>query len=345
MKRDISESRPVRAAVIVLAVLLVAVPAVAGAPLRFEYSGGVSATVYDADFLASRLSTVEGCPTIVLPDGRLVPVITDIEDPAIYNRGDGAFHPFTSELVDRALAGITHPRMTLPARIYLLPYPRRGVLVSSTVGNEVFLSPQVREIEPQIAAYIIAHELGHVFHNRYLPAGSPRWDEYRSLRGISDAAVFHNAASHANRPREIFAEDFRVLFGGRDAYFDGHIENAGIAEPEAVAGLREFYLSAANTRLDTRIAATCSPNPFNPETEIRITVPAAAVDLAAPLSVRVYSVTGALVRDLYDGVPAGDFSLRWNGTDNRGTPVASATYYAQVRMGDDRTTLKLVLLK
>jgi len=116
-------------------------------------------------------------------------------------------------------------------------------------------------------------------------------------------------------------------------------------QPDAVAGLRDFYINAVNTRVDTRIAATCSPNPFNPETEIRVALPASTDTGVSPVSVRVYSVTGALVRDLYQGAPAGDLSIRWDGKDNRGNPVASATYYAQIRMGEDRRTLKLVLLK
>jgi flagellar hook assembly protein FlgD len=63
------------------------------------------------------------------------------------------------------------------------------------------------------------------------------------------------------------------------------------------------------------------------------------------VSVRVYSVTGALVRELYDGVAAGDFAVRWDGRDNRGAQVASGTYYAQIRTEAERQTLKLVMLK
>ena len=100
---------------------------------------------------------------------------------------------------------MTHPNMPLEVRIYLLPYPRRGAMVSSTAGNEIFLSPHVLEIEPAVASYIIAHELGHVFHNRFMPSGSSRWREYRELRGITDEQQFNDGAAHAYRPREIFA--------------------------------------------------------------------------------------------------------------------------------------------
>jgi hypothetical protein len=327
----------------VFALTLCLASAALAAPAQLSYGNGVSATVFEADELASRLTTYQGTPAIQLPDGRMIPVITDINDASIYNRGDGSFHPFTRELVDRSLASITHPNVSVKIRIYLLPYPRRGALVSSTTGTEMFLSPHVLEIEPAVAAYIIAHELGHVFHNQFMPAGSSRWRQYRELRGIADEAVFNDSAAHAFRPREIFAEDFRVLFGGPEAYFDGNIENTRIAEPERVAGLDAFFVKIASARAESRIAATSSPNPFNPETEIRVAVPSS--DDAARVSVKIYSVTGALVRDLYDGSPSGDVAVRWDGTDNRGSRVVSSTYYAQIRMGDDRETLKLVLLK
>ncbi|HET6462803.1 MAG TPA: FlgD immunoglobulin-like domain containing protein [Candidatus Krumholzibacteria bacterium] len=132
---------------------------------------------------------------------------------------------------------------------------------------------------------------------------------------------------------------------GDEAYFGGHVENTAINEPESVTGLSAFYVRAAqSTELRQRITATSSPNPFNPETEIRV---ALAPDASAtdPVSVRVYSVTGALVRDLYAGVATGDFSVRWDGTDTRGTQVASGTYYAQIRTGAQKQTLKLVMLK
>jgi hypothetical protein len=41
----------------------------------------------------------------------------------------------------------------------------------------------------------------------------------------------------------------------------------------------------------------------------------------------------------------GDLDLVWDGTDRRGSAVASANYFALVRAGDTRRTLKLMLLK
>jgi hypothetical protein len=346
MKHGIAKFNQLTMAACAFVILIsVSAASVLAAPVQLAYSNGLSVTVFTAEDLSSRLTTYQGSPAIELPDGRMIPVITDISDPSVYNKGDGRFHPFTPGLVDHALAEIRHPDLRMDAKIYLLPYPRRGTLVSSTSGNEMFLSPHVLDIESVVASYVIAHELGHVFHNRFMTPGSRSWRDYRALRGIGDETRFNDLAAHAFRPREIFAEDFRVLFGGSDAYFGGHVENPDVSEPEAVAGLADFYLRVVRDEPSQRIAATSSPNPFNPETEIRVALPAGAAGTVDRVSVRVYAVTGALVRELYDGMATGDFSVRWDGTDNRGVHIASGTYYAQIRAGADNRTLKLVMLK
>jgi flagellar hook assembly protein FlgD len=125
------------------------------------------------------------------------------------------------------------------------------------------------------------------------------------------------------------------------------VENPEIARPESVAGLEEFFVRLAGEPVARvpRIVATSYPNPFNPATEMRVSLPSELTDGGDRVKVRIYAVNGALVRDLYDGQAAGDFVVRWDGTDNRGSRVASATYYAAVTAGDAKETVKLVLLK
>ncbi|HEU4929004.1 MAG TPA: hypothetical protein VFU38_04180, partial [Candidatus Krumholzibacteria bacterium] len=231
-------------ALLVLAILLPAGRAIAGVE-TIALANGLSATVYSADYLAQRVVASEVGAAIQLDDDRLVPVITDIADPSIVNKGDGEFHPFSSDAVLSTLRALEYRALRMSIRVYLLPYPRRSLLVSSTSGAELFLSPHVLDIDPHVAAYIVAHELGHAFHNRFMPEGSPAWDEYRRLRGIDGDTRFHDSATHAYRPKEILAEDFRVLFGGPAAYFGGMIENTELAGPEDVPGLRSFFIRVA----------------------------------------------------------------------------------------------------
>ena len=343
----ISQSVRVGTVAALLLVVTVAASFASSSPRSLALSNGLSATIIASDYLSERITTTSEGSAIQLDDGRLVPVTTDINDPSIFNQGDGMFHPFTDELVDNALRAVNHPWMRMSVRVYLLPYPRRNLLVSSTSGNEIFLSPQVLEIDPAVGGYIVAHELGHAFHNRFMPDGSEAWTEYRQLRNIADATRFSETSAHAYRPKEIFAEDFRVLFGGSLAAFGGQLENPELISPNAVVGLEDFYVRVARPDgvAKRAVIATSYPNPFNPETEIRIAMPVEFVDRGAPVSIRVYAVNGALVRDLHSGTASGDFVVRWDGRDESGNRVASNTYYASIQVGDERETLKLVLLK
>lgn len=311
-------------------------------------SNGLTVDIYGAEQLRDRLTTIGGVPAIPLDGGRYLSVITDINDPSIYNKGDGAFHAFDRESVLSSLSDISHLQMSdLSVTVYILPFPRRNLLVSSTSGAEVFLSPHVLDIDPAISAYIVAHEVGHAFHNAFLPDGSRAWDTYRHIRGIANDLKYADNASHPYRPKEIFAEDFRVLFGGTEARFSGGIENPELASPIAVRGLEAFLarLGTEEMAVGRSVVAAAFPNPFNPETHLRLTVPQEVIDTGEDIAVRIYDVRGALVQDLYSGAAASQMNLLWDGTDRAGNRVASATYYALVRSGESRQTVKLVLLK
>ena len=83
------------------------------------------------------------------------------------------------------------------------------------------------------------------------------------------------------------------------------------------------------------------PNPFNPRTEVRF-------ELAENTRVRVdvHDVRGRLIRTLIDeSRPAGPHAVTWDGTDNRGSSVASGTYYLRFVAGDRVDTRKVALLK
>ncbi|MCG8608198.1 T9SS type A sorting domain-containing protein [bacterium] len=83
------------------------------------------------------------------------------------------------------------------------------------------------------------------------------------------------------------------------------------------------------------------PNPFNPETEIIYTVPK-----TAPISLKIYNVTGQLIRTLLEEVsPAGEFSVIWNGTNEIGQPVASGVYLYKLKAPDWTLSRKLILMR
>jgi hypothetical protein len=86
------------------------------------------------------------------------------------------------------------------------------------------------------------------------------------------------------------------------------------------------------------------PNPSPAEAQFAIRLPASGSGTeAAPLEVRLYDVTGRLVRVLRaDGV-AGEHLLRWDGNDLRGTRARPGVYLARLRTGGTTLTRRLVL--
>lgn len=84
------------------------------------------------------------------------------------------------------------------------------------------------------------------------------------------------------------------------------------------------------------------PNPFNPETSIRFTLPTRTT-----VTAEVYSVDGRRVRTLAEerAFAAGPAELRWNGVDDRGTGVASGVYFVRVTTPLGKHIARAVLLK
>jgi hypothetical protein len=306
------------------------------------------ASVYTAEYLESRVTYDGDRGLIRLDDGSYLSVITNIQDPLIANKGDGHFHPYPTELVIDLLREIDYPSLDSDVEVYALPFPRTNVLTSSASGSRVFLSPQVQDISRQAAAYVIAHEIGHVFQHDYLPVHHKRdWEEYRRLRGIEDPYKFSSRSSHAYRPTEIFAEDFRVLFGGPSAYFGGRVENPELDSPVGT-DVEAFFLGLrmAKPEVPEIVALKSYPNPFNPSTEINVHLADEFLATGDPVAVRVYDIRGALVRELYDGRPSGaDLSVRWDGLDANGRDAASATYFGVVTAGKAKVTHKLIVIK
>ena len=88
------------------------------------------------------------------------------------------------------------------------------------------------------------------------------------------------------------------------------------------------------------------PNPFNPSTRIPFVVGGAANGAQAPVTLAVYSVTGARVATLVrESRAPGTYVAYWDGRDERGQLAASGIYFARLDVGASTVSRKLVLLK
>ncbi len=83
------------------------------------------------------------------------------------------------------------------------------------------------------------------------------------------------------------------------------------------------------------------PNPFNPSTTI-------AYDVAkrSHVALRVYDVSGALVRTLLDeDVDAGSHVVQWNGRNDQGNPASSGVYFYRLTAPGFSDVRKMTLVK
>lgn len=96
-------------------------------------------------------------------------------------------------------------------------------------------------------AVTLNHETGHHVHMSFMPKGTAMgekcWQEYLALRGgvwRGPGAV--NTAAWSDSSEETFAEDFRMLFGKNQPYFDDVTLGDPRNNPEKAAVLKNFMI-------------------------------------------------------------------------------------------------------
>lgn len=83
------------------------------------------------------------------------------------------------------------------------------------------------------------------------------------------------------------------------------------------------------------------PNPFGPQTAIRLDVPRSGRVL-----VEIFDVNGRRLRTLVDGVLSpGSKAVAWDGTDDSGRPMGSGVYFYRMNAGQFQATRKMTLLR
>lgn len=275
---------------------------------------------------------------LVLPNGARYALVTSTKDEAIANAGDGSFHPFDESDVRAALADVRVPIGHVGADVFLLPYPRRDGLESAAGPGLILLSPGVRPLtrEHQHAEFI--HELGHVVQYARMPdSDQDAWGRYRALRRIDDLSVYYAGAAHADRPHEIFAEDFRAVVGGSLANYSGTIENPRLAPPATVAGLSDFMRDlAGGPGAWVAGALACYPNPSSDVVNF-------ARGGSTPGPLDVYDLAGRRLATLEPTTSIGLTTWSWDGRDATGARVGAGVFFARAR--DAGGTLRVMRIR
>jgi hypothetical protein len=104
----------------------------------------------------------------------------------------------------------------------------------------------------------------------------------------------------------------------------------------------EFALGSESPAPFTNYLDQNFPNPFNPTATIRY-----GIKTRGHVSLKVYNVAGQLVMTLVDEVqrPAHEYTVIWNGRNNKDQPVASGVYFYKLVTRDFATSKKMVMLK
>ncbi len=88
------------------------------------------------------------------------------------------------------------------------------------------------------------------------------------------------------------------------------------------------------------------PNPFNPSTTIRYSVPSVEKIQTTTVLATIYDITGKLITTLVNKEQsAGWHEMLWDGTNQNGQEVPGGVYLSRITVGSEVKTNRLILLK
>jgi aminopeptidase N len=200
-------------------------------------------------------------------------------------------------------------------------------------------------------------DLGYFFSEWVYGEGYPRYS-YRwkvTPTGVlfNVSLVLSQTGSSTATPFFRMPVDVRLVAGSRDTTF----QVTPLASGETFTFAVPFYPSALQIDPDMWILrdvvtpesilpdayalAQNYPNPFNPATWVTFSLPHRSV-----VTVTVYDPVGREIAVLARGEwEAGTHSVRWEGTDTGGKPVATGTYFCRFTAGGYAETRAMVLLR
>jgi len=168
----------------------------------------------------------------------------------------------------------------------------------------------------------------------------------KQISALADRTDLNGDKNH-NGVREIKAcfskEDLRSLFSDLprglsrvEVAIEGNLES-GARFGDTV----NHFVFVFSTSSTGRCGLAAQPNPLNPETILSFTT-----TQRGPVTVRVFDTSGRLVKTLQDGtMPAGFNSVRWDGSADNGTHVATGVYFVKMISLDGEQRLRVTVLK
>jgi hypothetical protein len=208
--------------------------------------------------------------------------------------------------------------------------------VSGTASDGIFLSFADETIPTYADAIIYRRSFGPlVAHQPYYPHDDPgllaTWqfgDE--AVVKLDLAALPVGDGTILNLLPTITTRGFIDVNVSDDTGVDYMQLSYSLLEPTGVesSDVRELALSA-------------SPNPFSSRTSIQFALPT-----AGEATIRVYEITGRLVRTIHrTGLSGGAHAVAWDGRDESGRNVAAGVYLYRLESGRTTETHQLVRIR
>ncbi len=289
-------------------------------------SNGITATVYSPTEISEQWISLEKNSTFLThPAAGSVELVDNSE----------YMHPFSQTEVLAALADMHGFTAEIDVSVFILPATPTRTGSSFARRDAIYLAPGTGPVDPSTIAYITTHEMGHVLTWAFIDDYPARWKAYMELRQLDESSLAVDAI-HADRAREILAEDIRALFGGPLATAAGSIENHHLVHPNRVDGLKSmlagFFLGGEGQPL--QMTSTAFPNPCNPRTSIEMAIPAGFGVVGGSGVLRIFDIRGALVQTLRGGEVANNrLVIQWDGNGRSGAVVSSGRYLYVLEVG------------
>lgn len=143
------------------------------------------------------------------------------------------------------------------------------------------------------------------------------------------------------------------IFITPEAYQDGEIELSikHLSNPKAVLSAFAVWEFSTDNRsgsaikeqgiiVSQKFSTSVLPNPAKGMVEVRYQLPK-----SGEISLKIYSITGQLVRMRKETKSSGNFSFLWDGRDEQGKTVSSGIYFVRVEFDGRAETDKIILLR
>jgi len=284
-----------------------------------SFANGITATVYSPAEISDLWITQDKSGTFLTHPASGPVELTDHAQ---------EMYPFAKDDVVSALASMSGFMTAVDVEVFILPAIPKKECGSFARRNAIYLAPGTGPVDPSTEAYITVHEMGHVLTWVFLDNQPARWKAYLDIRDLDESSLNSNLI-HADRAREILAEDIRALFGGPLATVSGSIENHHLVHPKQVDGLKEmladFFLG--QDLAPVQVTSSAFPNPCNPRTTIEMALPEGHYLEGRTASLRLFDIRGAAVKTLKGGYVANNrLTIQWDGTNSSGEVVSSGRY-------------------